>query len=233
MTAPTTDKVATTTWTGQSLPRKEDERLLKAQGSFVDDEGMHRQGYAQFVRSPFAHARIVSIDTSKAEALPGVIATLTGDEVKAMTEPLFQFAPKADGSQMNEYLLAVDVARFQGDPVALVMAETREIARDAADLIEVDYDPLPVNTDGVKAADPDSYVLHDSLGDNIAWQGVFDWGDIDWALENADHIVKIDKLHFHRYSSTPIECNAVLVNWDPGTDMIRVVSNNQFPMFGA
>ncbi|MDH3538571.1 MAG: xanthine dehydrogenase family protein molybdopterin-binding subunit [Acidimicrobiia bacterium] len=233
MTAPTTDTVATTTWTGQSLPRKEDERLLKAQGSFVDDEGMHRQGYAQFVRSPYAHARIVSIDVSKAEALPGVITTLTGDEVKAMTEPLFQFAPKEDGAQMNEYLLAVDVARFQGDAVALVMAETREIARDAADLIEVDYDPLPVNTDGVKAADPDSYVLHDSLGDNIAWKGIFDWGDIDWALENADHVVKIDKLHFHRYSSTPIECNAVLVNWDPGTDMIRVVSNNQFPMFGA
>ncbi len=102
MTAPTTEQVATTTWTGQSLPRKEDERLLKAQGAFVDDEGMYRQGYAEFVRSPFAHATIVSVDVSAAEALPGVIATLTGDEVKVMTEPLFQFAPNADGNQVNE-----------------------------------------------------------------------------------------------------------------------------------
>lgn len=233
MTAPTTEKVTTVTWTGQSMPRKEDDRLLKAQGSFVDDEGMYRQGYAQFVRSPYAHARIVGIDVSEAEALPGVIATLIGDEVKAMTEPLFQFAPKADGSQVVEYLLGVDIVRYQGEAVAVVLAEDRGTARDAADLIKVDYDPLPVSVDGVAAADPDSYVLHESLGDNIAWEGVFDWGDIDWALENADHVVKIDKLHFHRYSSTPIECNAVLVNWDPGTDMIRVVSNNQFPMFGA
>src|SRR5680860_317347 len=102
------------------------------------------------VRSPYAHARIVSIDVSKAEALPGVIATLTGDEVKAMTEPLFQFAPRADGSQTNEYLLGVDIVRFQGEAVVAVLAETRAAARDAADLVEIEYDPLPVNVDGIK-----------------------------------------------------------------------------------
>lgn len=233
MTAPTQTAVEAPTFVGQSMPRKEDERLLKAQGSFVDDEGMHRMGYAHFVRSPYAHAKIVSVDTSKAAAMPGVITTLTGDEVKAMTEPLFQFAPRANGDQVIEYLLGVDVVRYQGDPVALVLAETRDAARDAAEMVEVEYEPLPVLLDGVEAADPSSPVLHESLGDNIAWKGLFDWGDIDFALENADHVVKIDKLHFHRYSSTPLECNAVLVNWDPGTDMIRVVSNNQFPMFGA
>lgn len=233
MTAPAQKTVDAPTFVGQSMPRKEDERLLKAQGSFVDDEGMHRMGYASFVRSPYAHAKIVSVDTSKAEAMPGVITTLTGDEVKAMTEPLFQFAPRANGQQVNEYLLGVDVVRYQGEAVAIVLAETREAARDAAEAVEVAYEPLPVLVDGVAAADPSAPVLHESLGDNIAWKGMFDWGDIDFALDNADHVVKIDKLHFHRYSSTPIECNAVLVNWDPGTDMIRVVSNNQFPMFGA
>ena len=233
MTAPTTEATKTVQWTGQSMPRKEDERLLKAQGSFVDDEGMYRMGFAHFVRSPYGHAKIVSVDVSAAEAKPGVITTLTGAEVKAMTEPLFQFAPKPDGRAMEEYLLGVDIVRYQGEAVAIVLAETREIARDAADLIEVEYEPLPLVLDPVAAADPDAYVLHESLGDNIAWEGVYDYGDIDWALEEADHVVKIDKLHFHRYSSTPIECNAVLVNWDPGTDMIRVVSNNQFPLFGA
>ena len=233
MTAPTREATKTVKWTGQSMPRKEDERLLKAQGSFVDDEGMHRMGFAQYVRSPYAHAKILSVDVSAAHEMPGVIATLTGEEVKAMTEPLFQFAPKADGSQMAEYLLAVDRVRFQGEPVAIVMAETREQAIDAADKIEVEYEPLPVVLDPVAAGEPDSFVLHDELGDNIGWEGVYDYGDIDWALENADHVVKIDKLHFHRYSSTPIECNAMIINWDRGTDMIRVVSNNQFPLFGA
>ncbi len=233
MTAPTTEATKTVQWTGQSMPRKEDERLLKAQGSFVDDEGMYHMGFAHFVRSPYGHAKIVSVDVSAAEAKPGVITTLTGAEVKAMTEPLFQFAPKPDGRAMEEYLLGVDIVRYQGEAVAIVLAETREIARDAADLIEVEYEPLPLVLDPVAAADPAAYVLHESLGDNIAWEGVYDYGDIDWALEEADHVVKIDKLHFHRYSSTPIECNAVLVNWDPGTDMIRVVSNNQFPLFGA
>jgi len=233
MTAPTRTPVEAPTFVGQSMPRKEDERLLKAQGSFVDDEGMHRMGYAHYVRSPYGHAKILSVDTSKAEAMPGVITTLVGDEVKAMTEPLFQFAPREDGSQVIEYLLAVDRVRYQGEAVAVVLAETRDQARDAAEAVEVDYEPLPVLLDGVEAADSSAPVLHDSLGDNIAWKSMFDWGEVDLALSNADHVVKIDKLHFHRYSSTPLECSGVLVNWDPGTDMIRVVSNNQFPMFGA
>ncbi|MEE8489740.1 MAG: molybdopterin cofactor-binding domain-containing protein, partial [Acidimicrobiia bacterium] len=232
MTAPAPTETKTPTWTGQSLPRKEDERLLKAQGAFVDDEGMYRMGYAHFVRSPHAHAEIVSVDVSKADAMSGVITTLTGDEVKAMTEPLFQFAPKPEG-QIDEYLLGVGRVRYQGEAVVVVLAETREIARDAADLVEVKYQPLPVVIDGVEAAGPDAPILHEGLGNNIAWEGLFDWGDIDWAMENADHVVKIDSLHFHRYSSTPIECNAMLINWDPGTDIIRVVSNNSFPLFGA
>lgn len=226
-------EVQAPTWSGQSLPRKEDERLLKAQGAFVDDEGMHRMAYAQFVRSPHAHAKILSIDTSEAEKVPGVITTLTGEEVEAISEPMFQFAPRPEGGQINEYLLAVGTARYQGEAVAIVLAENRDAAADAAEKVVVKYEPLPAVTDGVGAADPDAPVLHEGLGDNIGWQGMFDWGDIDWALENADHVVKIDRLHFHRFSSTPIECNAAIVNWDAGTDMIKVISNNQFPTFGA
>lgn len=226
-------EVQAPTWSGQSLPRKEDERLLKAQGAFVDDEGMHRMAFAQFVRSPHAHAKIVSIDTSEAEQVPGVITTLTGEEVAAISEPMFQFAPRPDGGQINEYLLAVDRVRYQGEAVAMVLAENRDAAADAAEKVVVKYEPLPAVTDGVAAADADAPVLHEGLGDNIGWQGMFDWGDIDWALENADHVIKIDRLHFHRFSSTPIECNAAIVNWDPGTDMIKVISNNQFPTFGA
>jgi 2-furoyl-CoA dehydrogenase large subunit len=90
-----------------------------------------------------------------------------------------------------------------------------------------------VVVDAVEAADPASPVIHDEAGTNTVWHGVFDYGDVDWALENADHVVKIDRLHFHRFSSTPLECAAALVNWDLGTDTIDIQANIQFPMFAA
>jgi CO/xanthine dehydrogenase Mo-binding subunit len=219
-------------WSGQSVPRKEDGRLLKGQGQFADDAWQQRMGYAQFVRSPHAHARIVSVDTSRAEALDGVYATLTGEEVAELTDPFFQIAPEP-GGKIAEYSLAVGKVRYQGDAVALVLAESREIARDAAELVEVEYEPLPAIVDTVAATKDDAPVLHDEVGSNVVWHGVYDYGDIDWALENADHVVKIDRLHFHRFSSTPLECNAAVVNWEPGTEMLEIYSNNQMPMFAS
>jgi CO/xanthine dehydrogenase Mo-binding subunit len=219
-------------WSGQSVPRKEDGRLLKGQGTFADDAWQRRMGYAQFVRSPHAHARIVSIDTSRAESLDGVYATLTGEEVAELTEPFFQIAPEP-GGKIAEYSLAVERVRYQGDAVALVLAESREIARDAAELVEVEYEPLPAVVDTVEAAAPDAPVLHEEVGSNVVWHGVYDYGDVDWALENADHVVKIDRLHFHRFSSTPLECNAAVVNWEPGTETLEIFSNNQMPMFAS
>jgi CO/xanthine dehydrogenase Mo-binding subunit len=219
-------------WSGQSVPRKEDGRLLKGQGTFADDAWQRRMGYAHFVRSPHAHARIVSIDTSRAESLDGVYATLTGEEVAELTEPFFQIAPEP-GGKVAEYSLAVEKVRYQGDAVALVLAESREIARDAAELVEVEYEPLPAVVDTVEAAAPDAPVLHEEVGSNIVWHGVYDYGDVDWALENADHVVKIDRLHFHRFSSTPLECNAAVVNWEPGTETLEIFSNNQMPMFAS
>jgi CO/xanthine dehydrogenase Mo-binding subunit len=219
-------------WSGQSVPRKEDGRLLKGQATYADDAWQHRMGYAHFVRSPHAHARIVSIDTSRAESLDGVYATLTGEEVAELTDPFFQIAPEPGGN-IAEYCLAVGKARYQGDAVALVLAESREIARDAAELVQVEYEPLPAVVDTVAAVADDAPVLHDEVGSNVVWHGVYDYGDVDWAIENADHVVRIDRLHFHRFSSTPLECNAAVVNWDPGTDVLEVFSNNQMPMFAS
>jgi 2-furoyl-CoA dehydrogenase large subunit len=219
-------------WSGQSVPRKEDGRLLKGQGTFADDSWQHRMGYAHFVRSPHAHARIVSIDTSRAESLDGVYATLTGEEVAELTDPFFQIAPEPGGN-IAEYCLAVGKVRYQGDAVALVLAESRDVARDAAELVEVEYEPLPAVVDTVAATADDAPVLHEEVGSNVVWHGVYDYGDIDWALENADHVVRIDRLHFHRFSSTPLECNAAVVNWEPGTDTLEIFSNNQMPMFAS
>jgi CO/xanthine dehydrogenase Mo-binding subunit len=219
-------------WSGKNVPRKEDKRLLKGQGAFVDDLWMHRMGYVHFVRSPHAHARIVSIDVSKCEAVPGVFATLTGKEVGELQEPYFQMAPEP-GANAKDYCMAVDKARFMGEPVVAVLAESRELARDAAELVEIEYEVLPAVVDGVATVEPDAPILHEEVGTNVGWHGVYDYGDVDWALESADHVVRIDRLHFHRFSSAPLECSAALVNWDPGTGVCEFQTNNQMPMFAA
>lgn len=219
---------------GTSRRRVEDGRLLQGQGEFTDDFSMAHQGYAHFVRSPYAHAKILSIDAGNAEALDGVYAVLTGPQAKDMCTdtPFFQIAPEPAG-KLTEWPMAVDKVRYHGDAIAVVLAESRGIAEDAAELVEVEYAPLPHVTDAVKAAEADAPVLHEECGTNVSWHGVYEYGDIDWALENADHVVKIDRLHFHRYSAAPLECNAAVVNWDPGSGMIDVRSNNQMPMFAS
>jgi 2-furoyl-CoA dehydrogenase large subunit len=206
---------------------------VQGEGSFIDDLGLHGQGYAWFVRSPYAHARIVSVDTSAAVALEGVYAVLTGEEAREMcVVPFFQIAPGA-GAQVEEWPLAVDKVRYQGDAVAVVLADSRDTARDAAELVEVEYEPLAVVVDGVEAVEHAAPVLHEKAGTNVAWHGVYDYGDIDFALEHADHVIKIDRLHFHRFSSTPLECNGAVVDWDKGSGVIDVKSNIQMPMFAA
>ena len=219
-------------WSGKNVPRKEDKRLLKGQGAFVDDLWMHRQGHVHFVRSPYAHARITAIDVARCEAVPGVYATLTGEEVGELQQPYFQMAPEPAGA-MKDYCMAVGKARYMGEPVAAVLAESAELARDAAELIEVSYEPLPVVVDGIATVEPDAPVLHEEIGSNVGWHGTYDYGDIDWAIENADHVVRIDRLHFHRFSSTPLETSGALVNWDPGTGVVEFRTNNQMPMFAA
>lgn len=217
---------------GTSLPRKEDGRLTKGQGAFTDDLWMHRMGHVHFVRSPHAHALIHDVDVSRALRVPGVYATLTGEEVRRLTDRFTQIAPEP-GGRAKDYCLAVGRARFAGEPVAAVLAETRELARDAAALVEVDYEPLPVVLDAVDAAQPGRPLVHSEIGSNVGWRGVYDFGDIETALAEADHVVRIPHLHFHRFSSTPLECNAALVHWDPGTGAIEIQSNNQMPQFAA
>ena len=216
---------------GQSIPRKEDKRLVQGQGVFFDDIRRHGTGYVHFVRSPYAHAKIVSIDVSAALELDGVYGTITGDEVAIHTDPFFEMST-APGANIKDYALAVGKVRFQGEPVAAVCATTRELARDAAELVEVEYEPLDVLVDAEEAV-KDEVVLHDEAGTNVVWSGVFDWGDVDAALAEADHVVKIKRLHFHRFSSTPLECSGALVEYQKGTGQWTLYCNHQMPGVGA
>lgn len=204
--------------TGQAVPRKEDDRLLKAQGEFGDDTPIANLGYVEFVRSPYAHARITGIDMSAAVQVEGYLGCLLPDEVDELTDKFMELQGPPSDAEVDRCLASEGKVRFVGDPVLAVAGETREAARDAAAAVVVDYQPLPVLTDARTAVADGAPLVHDQVGSNVAWDGTFDFGDIDFALEQADHVIEADELHFHRSSATPLECNAVTVQYDAGTD---------------
>src|SRR5258705_5422786 len=120
-------------WVGASLPRKEENRLLRGRGKFTDDIKLREMLYLRFVRSPYAHAQIVSVDTSSADALPGVACTLTGAEIAMQTQPFIEIGPDPF-AKIKDYPLAVSKVRYQGEPVAAVVAESPALADDGTEL---------------------------------------------------------------------------------------------------
>ncbi len=219
-------------WGGQSVKRKEDKRLLQGEGVFVDDVKRHGMGYLHFVRSPYAHAHITRVDVSVAEAIDGVYGTLTGEEVAALTDPFFQIS-SVPGANIKDFALAVGKVRYVGEPIVAVVAETRELARDASELVEVDYEPLGAVVDARTAQHADTPVLHDEAEGNLMWTGLYRWGDLDAAFAEADRVIKIPELHFHRFNSTPLECDGALVEYNRGVGQWTIHTNNQFPGFAA
>lgn len=217
------------TWTGKAVLRKEDDRLLKAQGEFGDDTPVAHLGYMVFVRSPYAHARITRIDTSAAAKVPGYLGCLLPGEVDALTEGFMELQPPPADAEVDKCLAPGGKVRFAGEPVAAVAGESREAARDAAAAVVVEYEPLPPVVDARAAIEEDAPLVHDEVGGNIAWDGVYDWGDIDAALAQADYVIEVDELHFHRFSSTPLECSAITVAYDAGIDTFTVTGGCAMP----
>jgi len=216
-------------WVGASLPRKEEDRLLRGRGKFADDIKLREMLYLCFVRSSYAHARIVSVDTSAAEALPGVICTITGKEVAGRTRPFIEIGPD-HAQKIRDFPMAVEKVRYQGEPVAAVVAESAALAEDAAELVAVEYDPLEPVVDAEEAL-TDHSILHEEAGTNKIWNGVWEFGDVEKAFKEAAFVVEIDRMHFHRFSSTPLENNVVIAEWNPKDDRIYYSCNNSFPSF--
>jgi len=216
-------------WVGKALPRKEEDRLLRGRGKFADDIKLRDMAYLCFVRSPYAHARIISIDPSAAEALPGVICTITGREIQPETQPFIEIGPDPC-SKIRDYPLAISTALYQGEPVAAIVAESPSLAEDAAELIQVEYESLEPVLDAEQALE-DKSILHQEMGTNKVWNGVFEYGDVEKAFQEAGYVVQIDRLHFHRFSSTPLENNVVIAEWNPKDDHIYYSCNNSFPSF--
>ncbi|MGA7908074.1 MAG: molybdopterin cofactor-binding domain-containing protein, partial [Candidatus Sulfotelmatobacter sp.] len=216
-------------WVGVSLPRKEEDRLLRGRGKFADDIKLRAMLYLRFVRSPYAHARVMSVDTSAAEMMAGVVCTLTGKEIASQTQPFIEIGPD-HAQRIRDYPMATDKVRYQGEPVAAVIAESPSLADDAAELIQVEYEPLDPAIDPEEAL-ADHSVLHEEAGTNRVWSGVWEFGDLEKAFAEAAYVVNIDRMHFHRFSSTPLETNVAIAEWNLKDDRIYYWCNNSFPSF--
>jgi carbon-monoxide dehydrogenase large subunit len=220
---------------GKSVRRVEDEALLTGQGRFADDVDAPGQLRLLMLRSPHAHARIASIDISAAAAMPGVKAVLTGaDLVQAGVKPLprsvdFRREGGAPSEAPPQHVLAVDTVRFAGEAVAAVVAETLAQARDAAEAIAIDYDPLPVAVDMRAAVQPGAPLVWDQATGNIAAQ--MRHGDAeatDQAFSRAAHVVEVE-LDNQRVIPSPIEPRATLAAFDPATGRITMTVSCQTP----
>jgi aerobic carbon-monoxide dehydrogenase large subunit len=200
---------------GASVRRVEDPRLLTGQGRFVDDVAVAGMLEAAFVRSPHPHARIMSIDASAALALRGVAAVITGDQlVAAGVNPMQQQGPA--GLRTPQFFpLARAKVRCVGDPVALVVAASRSVAEDGADLVVVEYDPLPPVPDATRALRDGAPLLYEELGDNIAYSDRWDYGDVDAAFAAADRVVR-ETFRQHRHANAPMETHGGLADYRGG-----------------
>ena len=175
-------------WVGRPVPLKEDARLVAGRGRFVDDLARPRMLHAAMLRSPHAHARIVAIDTREAAALPGVFAVLTGAEAAARSGPIRPLIPTT--AAVPDYCLAVDRARYVGEPVAAVAAVDRATAEDALELIRVEYEALPAVVDPEAAIAPGATLLYPQLGTNVLWHDTLTYGPVDEALARADGVLR-------------------------------------------
>lgn len=217
-----------TAWVGADLPRKEDPALVRGSVTYVDDIVLPGMLHTAVLRSPHAHARIVSVDTSAARALPGVHAVLTGPESLHHIGPLARFCAE----EVVEHAIAVGKVRYHGEAVVAVAAESRYVAEDALALVRVEYEPLPVVTTTASAMAEGAPLVHENLGSNVVYQHAFTFGDVDADFAAAAHVVRRE-LAWPRVTAAPLETNGAVVRHDPANGRMDVWSNTNLLNFGA
>ena len=218
---------------GASVKRKEDFRFLTGRGNYTDDINQPNQTYAYILRSPHAHAKIKGIDTAAAKTAPGVVAVFTGEDMQVGSIPCGWGVNNKDGSPMNEPFhpaLAQGKVRHVGDQVAVIIAETYSQAKDAAELIEVDYEELPAVTNTEKAIAPGAPLVHDDAAPNNM---CYDWelgdeAEVDAEFKNAAHVVSID-LTNNRLVPNAMEPRAAVGDYNKGTGEYTLYTTSQNP----
>ena len=215
---------------GSGIRRREDPRLITGRATYTDDLSLPGMVYAAILRSPHAHARILSTDTSKASAAAGVLAVFTGADTAMALQPIpcaWQ-PPNSDIKAVPHPAIAVDVVRYVGDAVAVLVAESRHQAEDALELIEVDYDPLSAVIDPQKATRPGAPQLHESAPNNQAFHWVASGGDVEAAFSRAPVVVK-ERIVQQRLIPNAMEPRSAVAQWVGPTGELTLWSTTQNP----
>jgi aerobic carbon-monoxide dehydrogenase large subunit len=221
---------------GRSITRREDRRLLTGRGQFIADFELPHMVHAVFVRSPLAHARIKAIDLSRAAAAPGVIYTLGGPELAQMVPPVPDTQltlPRKWTTQVQhkfinpqQPLLSHDKVRHVGEAVAVIVAESRHAAEDAAQMVGLDLDPLLAVLDPEAALSAGATIIHDRFGTNLIGGFAIEKGDAKIAMARAPRKLK-RRFHHRRYAAMPMECRGVVGLYEPRTDSVTIWSATQ------
>jgi carbon-monoxide dehydrogenase large subunit len=223
-------QIAAERYTGASVKRSEDPRILTGAGRYIDDVKLPGMLHAAFVRSPLAHGRVLAVDASAARSLPGVAAVLTGADLDAMTvrgpDPLLAMMGAA-ASAPDYSLLATDTVRLVGDPVAVVIAESRYLAEDGCELVEVDYEDLPPVVSAAVALDAGSPPVFTSLGSNVIGPRKRDeFGDVAGTFAAADRIAEFH-IDVHRHQNVPMEGRGCVASHDPSSGVLTMYAATQ------
>ena len=214
---------------GRSVPRPNLQRLAQGRGQYVSDVTLPRMAHVAFVRSPHAHARIVSIATESVKKSPGVIAAVTGAELAKVMTPWVGVLTHLKGlKSAPQPPIAVERACWQGEAVCAVVAHTRAEAEDACELVEVSYEELPAVTDPETALDPKTPVIHASLGDNLCFERKLDVGAVDKAFVEADAVVETTFM-FGRHTGVTNEPRAIVADWNASEQRMTVYQSTQAP----
>ena len=219
-----------TRWFGASIPRNEDPRLLRGKGTYVDDIDLPEQLHAAVLRSTHARARILNIDVSAARELPGVHLVLTASDLGSVLEPSPLLVPHDALTQPRTQLpLALDEVRYVGEAIAFVVADDRYVAEDALDLIDVEFEPLPVIHNMEVAVAEDAPLVHQDVPGNVAAHLIQTVGDPDAVFTDASHVIR-ETLLMDRGAAMPMECRGVLARWDEHEEMLTCWISTQGPI---
>ena len=214
---------------GKVVPRPNLERLMQGRGLYVSDMELPRMVHVVFLRSPHAHARIVSIDASAAKRMPGVVAVVTGKELAEVITPWVGVLTHMKGlKSAPQHAIAIDRACWQGEAVAAVVATSRAVAEDAAEQVVVEYEALDAVTNMHTALDPATPVIHPSLGDNLAFERNFETGAADQGFTDAHEVVEADFV-FGRHTGVTLEPRAVVADWNAAEARLTIYQGTQAP----
>ena len=213
---------------GASVKRVEDPRLLRGEGAFVDDIALPGVLHMAVLRSPHAHARVRSVDVTAARAHAGVFDAFSAADLGSSLVPFPVLFPVETSKDTPQFALARDTVRYVGEGVAVVVAESRAVAEDACELIEVDYEVLDAVVNPIAAVSPGATALHEAAPDNAGATLTYAVGDADAAFVTADRVVR-ERLNMQRYTGIPLETRGVAAQRDPVTGEMTIWASNQWP----